>query len=914
MQVSKLFSSFALMVLLQIQGTLYAQGEDVRWSVDPSSRVKVSGDYVSLPQSLYFKNPNTQPRTFSTELGDYVIGASFRPFPHTATQSEVEVTTQTGNANIIFASWNSFGPSFFGTGFTTSTDAGVTWSGNHQMFTPNNGDPAPFIWPTGSTWAGRYGTSVISHGAFSTNNGTSWSTPFAFSPGGGGAFDKNFSAVDDISGSPFFGRAYTVWTDFTGPSGWRIRISFTTDGGVTWSPSTFVSPVASAGHHHQGCDVKVGLNGDVHVIWANCVTNGQNSTEDSLGYARSTDGGVTWVTAANNVADMNGIRTSNLFNGIRCNGFPRLDIDKTGGPRNGWIYVVAGEKNFAPALDNSDVVLMRSTNNGASWTRIRVNQDASGVLNYMPALRVDECGGLNVVYYDQRNVTSTQAEVYMSRSFDGGNTWVDLEVSDHSFTPGPIPGLAGGYQGDYIGITSTGKTVWPFWCDNFSGIYQVWTAKVDIGPDLWSKDTWADDGTEVNPDNGPMWISQDIWVRNQQDGFANPHQHQNPEYRDSILYPYNPNYIYVKVRNRGGCLGSGQLKVYWAKASTGLNWPTQWINYFVGPVLSGNLIHTSQPIISNLAPGDSTIFEIPWFPPNPSDFSSYGADSSHFCLLARIETSPIYPHGMTYPEIAPIGANVKNNNGIVWKNITVVDNFTGPNGPMATGWVTIRNVERETAEIKLRFLTPKKDHNNPFLKYGKIYVHLGDRLLERWREGGMKGEGIRYDGERGIEVQKLDAFIDGMKLDPEELHTIKFGFDLENQPAEGKDQFTLQVEQYTGGREGMQLTGGENFELNTRKKSKGEHGQTDVKEFLTKVFPNPFNPSTTISYALPKDAMVTIKVYDILGKEVATLVNEYKTSGAYSVKFNGDNLASGIYLYKIEAGEFKETKKLLLIR
>lgn len=896
-------------------GAVLSQDNNVRWSNDPATQVKVVGSFVGLPQSLYFQNPNVSDRVITTQYGNIVIGPSFRPFPHTATQSEVEVTTQTGNANIIFASWNSFGPTFFGTGFTTSTDQGVTWTGNHTMFSPNNGDPAPWVWPSGSTWAGRYGMSVISHGAFSTNNGTSWSTPVAFSPGGGSAFDKNFSAVDDISGSPFFGRAYTVWSDFTGASGWRIRISFTTDGGVSWSPATFVSPTASAGHHHQGCDVKVGPGGDVHVIWANCITNGQNSTEDSLGYARSTDGGVTWVTASNSVADMNGIRASNLFNSIRANGFPRLDIDKTGGPRNGWLYVVAGEKNFTPALDNADIVLMRSSNNGASWTRTRVNQDPSGKLNYMAAVRVDECGGLNVVYYDQRNVTSTQAEVYMSRSFDGGNTWSDLKVSDHSFTPAPIAGLVGGYQGDYIGVTSTGKTVWPFWADNFSGIYQVWTSKVNVGPDLWSKDTWADVGDETNPDTGPMWISQDIWVRTQQDGFANPHQHQNPEYRDSILYPYNPNYIYVMVRNRGGCYASGQLKTYWAKASTGLNWPTQWINYFVGPVLSGNIIHTSMPIISNLAPGDSIIYEIPWFPPNPSDFSSYGADSSHFCLLARIETSPVSPFGMTFPEVASIGANVKNNNNIVWKNVTVVDNFTGPNGPMANGWVTIKNVEREAAVIKLRFYTPKKEHDNPFMKYGKIYVDLGEKLYARWREGGMKGEGIRALEGTTIEVQKLDAYIGEMKMDGEELATIKFGFDLEDQPREGADRFTLQVEQYTRDREGKdQLTGGENFELNTGKKKKGEEENSVVREFTTSAYPNPFNPATTITYALPKASVVNIKVYDILGREVADLVNEFKATGTYSVRFDGDNLASGIYFYTIQAGEFKQTKKLLLVR
>src|SRR4030095_820461 len=524
---------------------------DARWSQDPSTMVRVIGDYVPLPQSVYFENPNKLDRVFITPYGNIVVAPSFRPFPHTATQSEVDVTTQSGSSNLIFAAWNSFGPAFYGTGYAASINGGSTWSGNFQTFTPNSGDPACWIWPVGSTWAGRFGHSVIAGAAYSNTNGTTWSAYFPFPVASG--FDKNLSCVDDIPTSPFFGRAYTVWTNLVGG---RIIISYTTDGGVTWSTGAPVSPLPSTGHHHQGCDVRVGPGGTVHVIWANCISNGQNSTEDSLGYARSTNGGVTWVFASNHVIDMNGIRTSNLFNGIRANGFPRLDIDKTGGTRNGWLYVVAGEKNFAPALDNSDIVLMRSTNHGATWTRIRVNQDPAGKLNYFGAVRVDQCGAVNVVYYDQRNVSATQGEGFLSRSLDGGTTWSDIKVSDHSFTPAPIAGLATGYQGDYIGVTSTGYDLWPFWMDNFSGIYQVWTAKTYIGPDLWAKDTWADVGTEPNPDTGPMWISTDIWVRTQQDGVTHPHQHQNPEYRDSIAYPYNPNFIYVKVRNRGGCPAS----------------------------------------------------------------------------------------------------------------------------------------------------------------------------------------------------------------------------------------------------------------------------------------------------------------------------------------------------------------------
>ena len=79
-------------------------------------------------------------------------------------------------------------------------------------------------------------------------------------------------------------------------------------------------------------------------------------------------------------------------------------------------------------------------------------------------------------------------------------------------------------------------------------------------------------------------------------------------------------------------------------------------------------------------------------------------------------------------------------------------------------------------------------------------------------------------------------------------------------------------------------------------------------------YPNPFNPTTTIQYAIPKAEHVTLKVYDELGKEVSTLVDENKEAGQYRVNFNGSNLASGIYYYRIAAGDFTEVKKLLLLK
>jgi hypothetical protein len=84
--------------------------------------------------------------------------------------------------------------------------------------------------------------------------------------------------------------------------------------------------------------------------------------------------------------------------------------------------------------------------------------------------------------------------------------------------------------------------------------------------------------------------------------------------------------------------------------------------------------------------------------------------------------------------------------------------------------------------------------------------------------------------------------------------------------------------------------------------------------FLSQNYPNPFNPSTVISYQLPATSMVSLKIYDIIGKEVSTLVNEEKLAGSYEIEFGAQGLPSGIYLYKLQAGNFVQTKKMVLLQ
>ena len=90
--------------------------------------------------------------------------------------------------------------------------------------------------------------------------------------------------------------------------------------------------------------------------------------------------------------------------------------------------------------------------------------------------------------------------------------------------------------------------------------------------------------------------------------------------------------------------------------------------------------------------------------------------------------------------------------------------------------------------------------------------------------------------------------------------------------------------------------------------------QIPTKFEISQNYPNPFNPTTTIQFGIPENSFVSLKIYNVLGKEIATVLNEDKSIGSYEVDFNAINLPSGIYFYRIEAGNFVETKKMILLK
>jgi hypothetical protein len=290
-------------------------------------------------------------------------------------------------------------------------------------------------------------------------------------------------------------------------------------------------------------------------------------------------------------------------------------------------------------------------------------------------------------------------------------------------------------------------------CDEMGfGRVNAWGA---IAPRTWMQDTPNDLGLEPNPTGDPMYVSDDVWVRKTPDGGL---VHENAEYRAGGL----PNAVYVRVRNAGNQPGGATLKVYWAKASSGLGWPAPWDGTVATPALMGGLID-AKTTGSVPAHGESLI-EFDWRPPNPADYAMFGADQNHFCLLARLETSASAPYGMTIPETGNLGANVRNNSHIVWKNISVFDNVLGDAG---VGGMLVANFTKLAERTRVVFAIPRAEEKTPLYRYGTLTVVLPDRFYKLWKEAGGKGSGFEVKG-RELRITSGQAWIGDINLKPGE--------------------------------------------------------------------------------------------------------------------------------------------------
>lgn len=334
--------------------------------------------------------------------------------------------------------------------------------------------------------------------------------------------------------------------------------------------------------------------------------------------------------------------------------------------------------------------------------------------------------------------------------------------------------------------------------------------------DLYTKDQPNDWGGEPSANTGPMWVSDDIWVRNQNDGFVNQ-VHENPEYN---INPALFNYVYVRVRNKScvPSLGTEQLKLYWAKAASALSWQSYWdgTQFCNGGPSMGDII--SIQTIPVIPPGGDIILEFPWHSPFPDDYNNCNPEPWHFCLLSRIVAAN---DPMTFVEVPSVYDNAKNNNNIAWKNVTVVNYLPGIvsngeclNDRVAGGTIAIGNPFSDKEDnYKLEFKLDEKNRGVPIQEQAEIKLTLDDLSWQKWAQGGYQATNIRVKREdcHQLVITGNPAYLHNLNYMPNERSTIHVSFNFLTEKVDAIKLFDYHVIQYRS--QDDKIIGGELYHI-----------------------------------------------------------------------------------------------------
>ncbi len=403
--------------------------------------------------------------------------------PSNSTQSENSIVVNPNDKNMLLNSNNSTpqpsNGSVKGADALKSFDAGATWTGTVEgAGGANSGDPAAVIDLNGRWFVGYIDNASGQSVSYSDNQGATWSVAKVAAGTAFNMLDKNHLWVDISPTSAYKGYLYDGWMANN-----QIMVSRSVTAGTSWSTPVNISAATAAGSHNQGINFKCGPDGEVYAAWA--VYDNWPGDEKAIGFNSSMDGGATWGTAIRALNNLKGIRTVGVTQNMRTNSFPSMAVDLSNSPYRGTIYVV-WTNTGVPGVNvgpGSSSYLIKSTDKGVTWSAPkRINSDStSGKHHYLPWITCDQANGyLSVVFYDNRNCGSGEAEAWMAYSTDGGNTFTDLKVSDVTFTPSPIPNMASKYMGDYLAIAAYGGKTFPCWTDTRSGHCLTYVSPIDI--------------------------------------------------------------------------------------------------------------------------------------------------------------------------------------------------------------------------------------------------------------------------------------------------------------------------------------------------------------------------------------------------------------------------------------------------
>ncbi|MGH2575469.1 MAG: sialidase family protein [Ignavibacteria bacterium] len=280
----------------------------------------------------------------------------------------------------------------------------------------------------------------------SEDGGMSWSEPGTYMGLNNPKHqDKEWACFD-----PLTNRIYVTWTQFDlygsrhPLDSSNILFSSSSDFGLSWSDAIRINQIAGtcidSANTVEGAVPCAGKDGQIYVSWSGPV---------GIVFDRSYDGGKTWLGNDIPVSDQVGGWDYDIEGVYRCNGLPVTACDISSGLYAGTIYI-----NFSDHRNgrkDTDIFLVKSTDGGNTWSKVkRVNDDAAGSEQFMSWMSVDPLtGAVNILYYDRRSHYDFSTDVYLSRSTDGGESFVNMKVSEE-----PFQTIRNVFMGDYVGVAS----------------------------------------------------------------------------------------------------------------------------------------------------------------------------------------------------------------------------------------------------------------------------------------------------------------------------------------------------------------------------------------------------------------------------------------------------------------------------
>jgi hypothetical protein len=532
--------------------------------------------------------------------------------------------------------------------------------------------------------------------------------------------------------------------------------------------------------------------------------------------------------------------------------FPSIACDISGGPRNGYIYITWCDGRNGDA----DVFLSRSTDHGTTWSSpVRVNNDGlgNGKVQAWPWIGVSDSGKIAITFYDTRNTPNNNTiEAWLARSNDGGVTFTN-EVLSSQQSPTARPNNDVRF-GDYIGVDFWGSKIVPIWTDERAGGFdqEIYTAVVT--------NVIATHDIAVGP-----FLSL-------------PGAFQ-------INTPYA---IKTRVFNNGTSNETGvPIKFY----------------------INGTLVNTTN-INLNASQADSV--SNTWTPAVAGSYtlkyiSALSTDTirTNDTVQTTVNVFASIPdlcEGFLSTTFPPTGWNILFTGTNYWTR-SAVSGFCVGSGSAEMDFFdfTSGSQQMNTKSFNATGTGDSLVFQDAYATYtvenDQLQILTSTNAGTSWTplitlNGGVSGELVTAPPTTSPFIPTCAQWKYQRFLLPPQTNKIQFNA----------------ITAY-----------GNNLYLDSICLHK-LIGITPIGNLIPTVYslaqnyPNPFNPETKIQFALPKAGQVKIIVYDLLGAEVTTLVHENMQAGYHDITFNGSNLASGVYFYRITAGDFTDVKKMVLIK